>query len=100
MVTWVISNDLGARSKISDFIDAIKENKNDIFPVSLEETLTPSYVPKIDLSLPIIFYGPVNFITRMHNLKQFQPGVYGDNDLFSYKNLISNIPSEMLFNNP
>ena len=98
-ILWVVAADLGARSNIKEFIESIEENNGDVYKVSLEEMLTPSYIPQIDSSRKVIFYGSVNFINRMADLN-FNPGVFGSNESYSYKNLCENVPHEMIFNSP
>lgn len=100
VVQWIISTDLGNVSDITEFVDAVKACCDIVYPVSLEDVLTPSYVPDARTDLPTIFYGAVNFVNRMSEQKQYQPGVYGDNDIYSYANLTKHIPSSWLFNNP
>lgn len=74
-ILWVVAADLGARSNIKEFIESIEKNNGEVYKVSLEEMLTPSYIPQIDSSRKVIFYGSVNFINRMADLN-FNPGVW------------------------
>lgn len=100
-IRWVISNELGDQSDIKDFVKEINNNQDCIIvTVSLEDVLTPSFIPDIEYDdIPTIFYGPVNFISRMEKLK-YIPGVYGTPDSFSYDELCNNIPNDLLFNSP
>lgn len=98
-IIWVLATDLGAQSNIGEFVDAIKKNNGDVHEVSLEEMLTPSYIPQVDNKRKVIFYGSVNFINWMADL-DFNPGVFGTNQGYSYHNLCKNIPHEMIFNSP
>ena len=96
---WVIATDLGARSLIKEFIDVLEKKEQLIYPVNMENLLTPDWKPCINDNIDTIFYGSTNFIDRMSKLNYF-PGVYGNNDMFSYENLIKHIPKEMLLNDP
>lgn len=98
-IIWIVATDLGAQSNIGEFVDAIKKNNGDVHEVSLEEMLTPSYIPQVDKNRKVIFYGSVNFINWMADL-DFSPGVFGDNQSYSYSNLCKNIPHGMIFNSP
>lgn len=99
MLRWVIATELGSDSTIGVFIDAVKRSGAEIIPVNMEEMLTPSYQPPIFDSKPTIFYGPVNFISRMERLG-FYPGVFGTSETYSYGNMVDHIPHSMIFNNP
>lgn len=96
---WVIATDLGARSLIKEFVNVLEGKEQIIYPVSMEQLLTPDWKPIINDNIDTIFYGSTNFIERMSKLNYF-PGVYGNNDMFSYENLIKHIPKEMLLNDP
>lgn len=99
MLRWVIATELGSDSNIGLFIDAVERSGAEIFPVSLEEVLTPSYRPDIENDKPTIFYGPVNFITRMSALG-YKPGVFGTPEGYSYGEMCRHLPHSMIFNNP
>lgn len=100
-IRWIVSNDLGSQSDIIQLVDELKSNEDvDYIPVSLEQVLTPSFKPDIPVDdIPTIFYGPVNFVTRMGKLG-YKPGVYGTPDTYSYDNICNNIPHEFIFNDP
>ncbi|AXH72536.1 MAG: hypothetical protein [Caudoviricetes sp.] len=99
-VQWIVSNELGALSDIHLFVDKIKERDDCILQtVSLENVLTPSYTPTFNKNIPTLFYGPVNFINRM-STQGYTPGIFGDNESYSYENLCNNVPHEYIFNNP
>lgn len=100
-VRWIVSNDLGNQSDIEQLTKEL-ENNDDIeyVPVSLEDVLTPSFKPDIPYDdIPTLFYGPVNFVSRMEKLG-YKPGVFGTPDSYSYENLCKNIPHNLIFNSP
>lgn len=96
---WVIATELGSDSSIGKFIEAVQHSGSEIIPIGMQDVLTPSFVPQLSKDQNIIFYGPVNWITRMEKLG-YSPGVLGTPDKFSYENLCDNIPHEFIFNNP
>lgn len=96
---WIIATELGSDSNIGVFIDAVKRTGAEIIPVTLEEVLTPSYRPDIENDKPTIFYGPVNFISRMERLG-FYPGVFGTPEGYSYGEMCGHLQHSMIFNNP
>lgn len=100
-VQWIISDELGSDSDITKVISAIQHNEGCVYsPVGLKDILTPSFVPSYDTSIPTIFYGPTNFISRMEKRKEYSPGVMGNDKTFSYENVYSVIPGELFLNSP
>lgn len=95
---WVVSTDLGQHSRIMEFVERLNQLKQSVITVSLEKALDPFWFPEIPDQENVFFYGHINFVSRF-NHKGYRPGVLGA-DVFDFDNIIKNVPSQHLLNNP
>jgi ATP-grasp domain, R2K clade family 3 len=91
---WVIQKNLGSTKDIEAIINACKE-------IDCEYRLVDAipfsrHLPDIENDRKVVFYGSSNFTTNIYRSGKWQPGVFFDEESFSYSSALKHYSGKML----